>query len=334
MHDTRPLLLDSDFPAMQREVPETLQVNLGYLCNLSCTHCHVNAGPKRTELMAREQVELVLEVLQQRNFKTLDLTGGAPEMNPHFRYLVERARGLGVTVIDRCNLTILLEPGYEDLAAFLAEQGVEIIASLPCYAPQNVAEQRGKGVFERSIAALKKLNALGYGRGEGLKLNLVYNPNGTFLPPPQGALELEYKAHLQQDFGLQFDQLFTITNMPIKRYGAMLLAKGEYCAYMQLLKDNYSVENLPTLMCRRLLSVDWQGHLYDCDFNQMLELAINRGNSKAKGRQSVIARDRPQAHLRDLLESDFSGQEIVVGEHCYACAAGQGSSCGGSLVEE
>lgn len=334
MLDTRPLLLASDFPVIQRGVPETLQVNLGYLCNLSCTHCHVNAGPKRTELMAREQIDLVLEVLQGRQLKTLDLTGGAPEMNPHFRYLVEQARGLGVTVIDRCNLTILQEPGYEDLAEFLAAQGVEIVASLPCYSEQNVAEQRGKGIFESSIEALKKLNALGYGQGEALTLNLVYNPNGTFLPPPQAALEQEYKAHLQQDFGLQFDQLFTITNMPIKRYGAMLLAKGEYEAYMQLLKDNYSTENLETLMCRRLLSVDWQGYLYDCDFNQMLDLPINQGNNGLKSQQILIGSDKPRPHLRNLLETNFSAQAIVVGEHCYACAAGQGSSCGGSLNEE
>ena len=334
MLDTRPLLLASDFPAILRKVPETLQVNLGYLCNLSCTHCHVNAGPKRTELMARKQIDLVLEVLQHRQLTTLDLTGGAPEMNPHFCYLVEQARGLGVTVIDRCNLTILQEPGYEDLAEFLAAQGVEIVASLPCYSEQNVAEQRGKGIFESSIAALKKLNALGYGQGEALKLNLVYNPNGTFLPPPQVALEQEYKAHLQQDFGLQFDQLFTITNMPIKRYGAMLLAKGEYEPYMQLLKDNYSAENLDTLMCRRLISVDWQGYLYDCDFNQMLDLPINAENIALKNQPPLIGSDKPRPHLRDLLETDFSAQSIVVGEHCYACTAGQGSSCGGSLNEE
>ena len=334
MLDTRPLLLDSDFPVILRDVPDTLQVNLGYLCNLSCTHCHVNAGPKRTELMARQQIDLVLEVLAQRHLTTLDLTGGAPEMNPHFRYLIERARELGVTVIDRCNLTILEEPGYEDLAEFLATQGVEIVASLPCYAEQNVAEQRGKGIFETSIAALKKLNALGYGQGEMLKLNLVYNPNGTFLPPPQVALEQEYKSHLEQDFGLQFDQLFTITNMPIKRYGAMLLAKGEYETYMQLLKDNYSVDNLATVMCRRLLSVDWQGYLYDCDFNQMLELAINTGSHVISHQQNIIGSDKPRPHLRDLLDTDFSAQAIVVGEHCYACTAGQGSSCGGSLHEE
>jgi len=334
VRDTRPLLLASDFPAIQREVPETLQVNLGYLCNLTCTHCHVNAGPKRTELMAREQVDQVLEVLQQQHFSTLDLTGGAPEMNPHFRYLVEQARELGITVIDRCNLTILLEPGYEDLAEFLASQGVEIVASLPCYAEQNVTEQRGKGVFERSIEALQTLNALGYGQGSGLKLNLVYNPNGTFLPPPQATLEQEYKAHLQQDFGLQFDQLFTITNMPIKRYGAMLLAKGEYDTYMQLLKDSYSAENLSTLMCRRLISVDWQGYLYDCDFNQMLDLPIHSQRNAGGAQTTLIGSDRLRPHLRELLKTDFTAQTITVGEHCYACTAGQGSSCGGSLVEE
>jgi len=332
--DTRPLLLTSDFPAIHREVPETLQVNLGYLCNLSCTHCHVNAGPKRTELMNREQIDLVLEVLQRRQFNTLDLTGGAPEMNPHFRYLVEQARGLGVTVIDRCNLTILKEPGYEDLAEFLAAQGVEIVASLPCYSEQNVSEQRGKGIFETSIEALEELNALGYGQGKELYLNLVYNPNGIFLPPPQASLEQEYKVRLQEDFGLQFDQLFTITNMPIKRYGAMLLAKGEYDTYMQLLKNNYSAENLDTLMCRRLLSVDWQGFLYDCDFNQMLDLPINPDKNRLIKEQALIGSDKPRPHLRDLLEADFSAQPIVVGEHCYACTAGQGSSCGGSLHEE
>jgi len=334
VRDTRPLLLASDFPAIQREVPETLQVNLGYLCNLSCIHCHVNAGPKRTELMAREQIDQLLAVLQQRHFNTLDLTGGAPEMNPHFRYLVEQARELGITVIDRCNLTILLESGYEDLAEFLASQEVEIVASLPCYAEQNVAEQRGKGVFERSIEALKILNALGYGQGDALKLNLVYNPNGTFLPPPQAALEQEYKAHLQQDFDLQFDQLFTITNMPIKRYGAMLLAKGEYDSYMQLLKDNYRSENLSTLMCRRLISVDWQGYLYDCDFNQMLDLPIHSPVNNDGEQATLIGSDRTRPHLRELLKTDFTEQTIVVGEHCYACTAGQGSSCGGSLVEE
>ena len=334
MLDTRPLLLASDFPRIRRETPATLQVNLGYLCNLSCSHCHVNAGPSRTELMDREQVELVLEVLQQRNLTSLDLTGGAPEMNPHFYYLVERARGLGVTVIDRCNLTILQEPGYEDLAGFLADQGVEVVASLPCYSEKNVAEQRGKGIFESSIAALKKLNNLGYGQGSALQLNLVYNPNGHFLPPPQVALEQEYKRHLQQDFGLQFDQLFTITNMPIKRYGAVLLAKGEYRAYMQLLRDHYSAENLATLMCRRLISVDWQGYLYDCDFNQMLELPLNPGNHGIKPERNLISSDRARPHLRDLLTTDYAGLSIAVGEHCYACTAGQGSSCGGSLHEE
>lgn len=328
MLDTRPLLLDTTFPTLLRKVPHTLQVNLGYLCNLSCTHCHVNAGPKRTELMPREQIDLLLEVIEQRDFKILDLTGGAPEMNPHFRYLVERARGLGLKVIDRCNLTILLEPGYEDLAVFLAENEVEIVASLPCYSERNVSEQRGKGIFESSIEALTVLNKLGYGIDPALPLNLVYNPNGAFLPPAQEGLEQTYKIRLHDDFGLQFNQLFTITNMPIKRFGGMLLAKGEYDSYMQLLKDNYSQSNCDTVMCRQLLSVDWRGYLYDCDFNQILDLPIS---SAALERGCVIASDRSRPHLSDLLQSDFSAQGITVGEHCFACTAGQGSSCGGSL---
>lgn len=324
MLDTRPLLLDTDFPPLRRGELTTLQVNLGYLCNLSCTHCHVNAGPKRTELMGRQHIELVLEVLAARRLRVLDLTGGAPEMNPRFRYLVTEARRLGVEVIDRCNLTILTEPGYEDLADFLASHGVTVVASLPCYAEQNVTEQRGKGVFADSIAALKKLNALGYGRGRGLTLNLVYNPNGAFLPPPQAGLEADYKAHLGDEFGIVFDNLFTITNMPISRFGGMLLAKDLYRDYMRLLKDNFSAANLETVMCRSLVSVDWRGYLYDCDFNQMLNLPM-------PANPAVIASDKSRRHLRDLLAGGFAGDPIVVGEHCYGCTAGQGSSCGGAL---
>ncbi|MCV6605559.1 MAG: arsenosugar biosynthesis radical SAM protein ArsS, partial [Porticoccaceae bacterium] len=215
MLDTRPLLLDTDFPTLRRGALTTLQVNLGYLCNLSCTHCHVNAGPKRTELMDRDNIELVLEVLQRHRLQVLDLTGGAPEMNPHFRYLVEEAGKLGVEVIDRCNLTILQEPGYESLAEFLAQQQVTIVASLPCYSEQNVNQQRGKGVFGDSIDALRKLNRFGYGRDRRLPLNLVYNPNGAFLPPPQMQLESDYKKQLKQQYGIEFNSLFTITNMPI-----------------------------------------------------------------------------------------------------------------------
>ena len=324
MLDTRPLLLDTDFPPLRRSALTTLQVNLGYLCNLSCTHCHVNAGPKRTELMDRDNIELILEVLHQHKLQILDLTGGAPEMNPHFRYLVSEASKLGVEVIDRCNLTILQEPGYEDLAVFLAEYKVKVVASLPCYTEKNVNEQRGKGVFGDSIDALQKLNGLGYGIDAGLLLDLVYNPNGAFLPPPQMQLEQDYKQQLREQYGIEFNNLFTITNMPISRFGGMLLAKNQYHDYMQLLKDSYSADNLATVMCHTLISIDWQGNLYDCDFNQMLKLPL-------LDRSMMIASDKPQCHLRHLLDSSFADNPIVIGEHCYGCTAGQGSSCGGAL---
>ena len=316
MQDTRPLLLESDFPDVQRAATDTLQVNLGYLCNLSCVHCHVDAGPTRTESMSRDTIGHVLQALEQLKIGTLDLTGGAPELNPYFRELVVAARHLGVHVIDRCNLTILFEPGQEDLATFLAEQEVEIVASLPCYEEQNVRAQRGKGVYETSIEALQLLNTIGY--GDTLPLNLVYNPVGTALPPPQAALQEDYRRELQSRFNIHFTELFTITNMPISRFGAVLLAKGQYVSYMQLLRDNFSQDNMDTLMCRNLISVDWQGFLFDCDFNQMLDLPL-------------LVSDRRQ-HLRDLLSADaIDGNAVVTGEHCYGCAAGQGSSCGGAL---
>ena len=315
MQDTRPLLLETDFPPLGRLALDTLQVNLGYLCNLSCVHCHVNAGPTRTELMTAETVDQVLELLGSANIKTLDLTGGAPELNPEFRRLVREARRQGVTVIDRCNLTVLFEPGQEDLAAFLAEQGVEIVASLPCYLETNVEQQRGKGVYGDSIRAIRALNELGY--GEALRLNLVYNPVGPVLPPAQEALEADYKRELGERFGIRFNQLFTLANMPISRFGAVLLSQGRFTEYMTLLRDNYSEANLETVMCRSLVSVDWQGYLYDCDFNQMLDIPM-------------LARER--RHLRDLLrETNLVGEAIATGEHCYGCTAGQGSSCGGAL---
>ncbi|MDE0931633.1 MAG: arsenosugar biosynthesis radical SAM protein ArsS [Halioglobus sp.] len=315
MRDTRPLLLHSDFPPVHRASLETLQVNLGYLCNLSCVHCHVNAGPHRTEQMDRETIDALLALLDRASIHTLDLTGGAPELNPHFRYLVREARALGVHVIDRCNLTVLLEPGHEDLADFLAEQQVEICASLPCYVQENVEAQRGKGVYDLSIQALQQLNALGYGAER--MLNLVYNPVGPVLPPPQEALEAEYRRELKQRFGIRFNHLMTITNMPISRFGSVLLAQGQYTEYMHLLRENFSQSNMETLMCRRLLSVDWQGFLYDCDFNQMLDLPL-------------LASDR-RRHIRDLLSTLTLDEPIITGEHCYGCAAGQGSSCGGAL---
>lgn len=320
MRDTLPLLDNLAFPAISRGQLTTLQVNLTYTCNQRCLHCHVNAGPTRTEAMSDEVLEVLYSVLQAHAVTTLDLTGGAPEMHPRFRDIVVHARQQGVNVIDRCNLTILSEPGYEDLAEFLANQGVMISASLPCYSRDNVDKQRGDGVFERSIAGLQKLNQLGYGQpGSGLELNLVYNPQGPSLPPPQQALEADYKSHLAEDFGIVFNQLHTITNQPIARFGSTLVSKGQFNGYMQLLKDNFSAANIPGLMCRSQVSVDWQGYLYDCDFNQMLDLPM-----------PILAKDR--SHLRDLLSAELNNQPIVTRDHCFACTAGQGSSCGGALV--
>ena len=318
MLDTRPLLLKTDFPAINRNVLETLQVNLGYKCNLSCTHCHVNAGPTRIEQMDKKTVDLVLEFIRKHAVKTLDLTGGAPELNPHFKYLVEEARSTGIKVIDRCNLTILGEPGFEDMSAFLAEQGVTITASLPCYSEHNVEKQRGKGVYSESIAALKTLNALGYGSDSEKELNLVFNPDGLNLPPAQKGLEENYKKELLVQHDIVFNQLFTITNMPISRFGGMLLAKGLYHEYMAILRGSYREENLDTVMCRNLLSIDYQGDVYDCDFNQMLKMPLlNEGKRKT--------------HLVDLIDRDITNNPIVIGEHCFGCTAGQGSSCGGAL---
>lgn len=320
MHATLPLLVATDFPPVRRAALQTLQVNLGYRCNQSCLHCHVNAGPNRSEMMEAATVDQVLAVLRARRVETLDLTGGAPELNPHFRRLVAGARALGVKVIDRCNLTILSEPGQEDLADFLAAQGVEVVASLPCYSPANVDRQRGDGVFEASIAGLKRLNALGYGQdGSGLGLNLVYNPQGPVLPPPQQKLEADYKRELAAHFGIVFNRLYALTNMPIQRFGSTLVSKGSFASYMALLRGAYQAENLDTLMCRSTVSVDWQGDLYDCDFNQMLGL-----RARLKGRE------RPQ--LADLLGEDPDGEAIHIADHCYGCTAGQGSSCGGALA--
>lgn len=319
MHDTMPLLELTDFPPIRRKALDTLQVNLGYLCNLSCLHCHVGAGPKRTELMERGNIDLILEFLEVRNIKTLDVTGGSPEMNPHFRELMSTAGQMGVHLMDRCNPTIIEEPGYEWVPEFLAENRVEVVASLPCYTDDNVDAQRGNGVFQASIKALKKLNDLGYGKeGSGLELNLVYNPLGPSLPPPQEALQQDYKQHLGDEFGIVFNQLFTLANMPIQRFGSVLVSKGEFEGYMQLLKDSYSRDNLENLMCRSLISVDWQGYVHDCDFNQMLEMPLG-------------AFPKPRTHLRDLLNEDLQGKPIAIADHCYGCTAGQGSSCGGAL---
>ena len=325
MHATLPLLQASNFPALTRKRLSTLQVNLGYLCNQSCVHCHVDAGPHRTEMMDDGLIDMISQVLKTRKIETLDLTGGAPELHQGFKRIVAEARAQGVRVIDRCNLTILFEPGQENLDEFLADQKVEVVASMPCYSLENVDKQRGKGVFDLSIAALQKLNALGYGQpGTGLILNLVYNPQGPNLPPNQSNLQADYKRELLAHFGIVFNELFALTNMPIKRFGSMLISKKTFVPYMQLLRDNYLAENLEHVMCRSTVSVDWQGYLYDCDFNQQLELAIP---TEINAEATTI--NRP--HLRDLLSNDLHGKPIRVADHCYGCTAGQGSSCAGAL---
>lgn len=319
MHATLPLLSRTDFPALRRRRTEVLQVNLGYTCNQSCLHCHVNAGPTRTEQMSAENIRAVLDFIRASDIRQLDLTGGAPEMNPHFRSLVTEARALGVAVMDRCNLTILSEPGHEGLATFLAGQGVQVTASLPCYLEDNVDRQRGNGVFARSIDGLTQLNALGYGRsGSGLELNLVFNPQGPALPPPQAQLEVAYREHLGRAYGIVFTRLLTLANMPIQRFGSTLVSKGLFTGYMELLREAHRDDNLQHVMCRNQLSVDWQGHVYDCDFNQMLGLPL-----RVEG--------RPRTHLSQLLGRDLDGNPVVVADHCYGCTAGQGSSCGGAL---
>lgn len=318
MHPTLPLLEVSAFPAIRRRNLETLQVNLGYRCNQSCVHCHVNAGPTRTEEMGPETIRSVLRYLDASGVDTLDITGGAPELNPHFRELVEAAHTLGVRVIDRCNLTVLEEPGKEGLAEFLAANRVEIIASLPCYTEELVDRQRGKGVYELSIRALRRLNALGYGMdASGLELNLVYNPQGPSLPPPQEKLQADYRRELG-DLGIRFNRLYTMANMPIARFGSMLISKRQFNDYMGLLQESFRDENLDSVMCRTLISVDWQGYVYDCDFNQMLGIPL-----RVAGRRRV--------KLSDLLGTHLDGNSIAVKDHCFGCTAGQGSSCGGAL---
>jgi radical SAM/Cys-rich protein len=320
MHATLPLLKQTDFPPLYRAALDTLQVNLGYRCNQACLHCHVNASPDRKEMMERETVGQVLDVLRARRLATLDLTGGAPELNPHFRHLVHEARTLGVRVIDRCNLTILNEPGYEDLAEFLAAEGVEVTASLPCYTKENVDRQRGDHVFESSILALQKLNALGYGRPDsGLALNLVYNPLGPSLPPAQDRLEATYKRELAAHFGIEFNRLYTLANMPIARFGSTLVSQGRFADYMRLLRGAHNPDNLDGVMCRSLVSVDYRGYLHDCDFNQMLGIPM-------------IVAGKPRRHVTDLMSMMLDGAPVAVADHCYGCTAGQGSSCGGALA--
>jgi radical SAM/Cys-rich protein len=299
---------------------EVLQVNVGKLCNLTCVHCHVNAGPKRKEIMRRETVDGVIDWLAKTDIPTVDLTGGAPEMIPDFKYFVERLKALTPArhVIDRCNLTILLEPGYQDYAQFLASHKVEIIASMPCYSPANVNAQRGEGVFDDSIRALQLLNSLGYGIDPSLPLHLVYNPNGAFLPGPQEELEADYKRELREHFGIVFNKLYTITNLPIARFASYLKNNGKLADYMQLLIDNFNPATVSGLMCRNTINVSWTGEVFDCDFNQMLKMQW---------------RDDDRAlHLWDIDPATVENREILTGSHCFGCTAGAGSSCGGALA--
>jgi radical SAM/Cys-rich protein len=305
---------------LRRAEPTTLQVNVGRRCDLACHHCHVEAGPKRTEAMRPETAERVLELLARSpGIATLDLTGGAPELHEVFRPLVVGARSLGREVIDRCNLTVLALPGQEDTAGFLAGHGVRIVASLPCYTPDNVDAQRGRGVFERSIEALRRLCALGYGRAAtGLALDLVYNPQGPSLPPAQAALEASYRRELRDRFGIEFDRLLTLTNMPIKRFAHALARDGRLEAYLSLLVNHFNPDTVAGLMCRDTVSVGYDGALYDCDFNQMLEIPLG---SRARSVFDV-------ARLAEL-----AGEPVATAPHCFGCTAGAGSSCGGSLVQ-
>lgn len=321
MHETLPLLEAIPFPAIRRGRLDTLQVNVGYRCNQSCVHCHVGASPHRTEEMSGDVADVALKFLERRRISTLDITGGAPELNPHFRRMVQAARGMGVRVMDRCNLTIFEVEGQQDLPEYLAREQVEIIASMPCYLEDNVDRQRGKGVFDASIRGLQRLNALGYGRdGSGLVLNLVYNPQGPSLPPPQAALEADYKRVLGDNHGVAFNRLYTLANMPIQRFGSTLISKDQFDSYLDMLRHAHLDANLDGVMCRNLISVDWRGFVYDCDFNQMLDLPMMRG-----------AKDR--VHLSELLEDDLESNPIRVAGHCFGCTAGQGSSCGGALKE-
>ena len=304
--------------ALSRKSPTTLQVNVGKLCNQACHHCHVDAGPRRTERMTRETAERVIEVIAaSARVGTVDITGGAPELNPNFAMLVERARALGRKVIVRCNLTVTLEPGMVWLVEFYRRAGVELVCSLPCYTAENTDRQRGAGVFDKSIAAMRQLNAAGFGRGE-LRLDLVYNPIGASLPPPQAELETQYRGELARNFGIVFDRLLTITNMPIARFANQLNSTGSYSAYMGLLVNHFNPATVDALMCRDLVSVGWDGRFYDCDFNQMLEIPLG-------GRAASTIWD-----VDDV--GTLAGARIATGSHCFGCTAGAGSSCGGAIA--
>lgn len=309
---------------LTHDATRVLQINVGKRCNQTCVHCHVNAGPKRTEIMTRATMERILAWLAQTDVPVVDITGGAPELNPHFRYLVAQIKALEPRrhVMDRCNLTILFEPGQDGLAEFLTEHEVEIVASLPCYGPENVEQQRGVGVFDKSIHALQKLNSLGYGLQAKLPLHLVYNPGGASLPGPQDALEAAYKEELMRHFGIVFNRLYTITNMPIQRFATFLRRNGQWQEYQELLANAFNPGAVAGLMCRDTLNVGWQGEVYDCDFNQMLGLQWRGG---------VGGQPKP-LYLWDIDAAQVAGRPVLTGDHCFGCAAGSGSSCGGALL--
>lgn len=311
-------ILDKHQLSFDRNNPTTLQVNLGKLCNQACLHCHVDAGPNRTEIMTKETIERLLLLIDLSDeIQTIDVTGGAPELNPHFKYFVRELRKIDKNIIDRCNLTVLLEPGQEDTALFLKEHNVQVICSLPCYLENNVDRQRGKGVFSKSLEALRLLNELGYGKpNSGLELNIVYNPVGASLPPNQMTLEMQYKSILLDDYDITFNNLLTMTNIPIKRFKRMLINDDNYNKYMGILKDNFNPMAARNVMCRDLISIGWEGSIYDCDFNQMLEIPI--GNQI-----TTIWEIENFAEL--MIKS------IAVNNHCFGCTAGAGSSCGGAL---
>ncbi len=334
MHTFNAALHEHGLPPLSRDPVTTLQVNVGRLCNIACHHCHVEAGPTRTEVMPASVAERITALLERHSgLRTLDVTGGAPEMNPGFKDLVRAARRLGREVIDRCNLTVFFEPGYEDLPPFLAAEGVRIVASLPCYTADNVDQQRGRGVFDGSIRALQQLNDLGYGQpGSALALDLVYNPLGPSLPPPQAALEQQYRDELDRRFGIRFHRLFTITNMPIRRFAGMLARLGKTEAYMSLLVNHFNPATVPGLMCRSLLSVGWDGRLYDCDFNLMLDMPIGAAVTTGVRTIDDLVRPEPDSTYDGVSLDDLAGQRIATGPHCFGCTAGAGSSCGGALA--
>ena len=316
MHKIYPLIKNTNFPSIRRSRLKTIQINLGYKCNQSCLHCHVNAGPKREEMMNKKTIDNVIDFAINNNIETVDLTGGAPEINKYFRYLIKELRQHGIRIIDRCNLTILNEDGMKDLPSFFVKHKIEIIASLPCYIKKNVDSQRGKGVFDESINILRLLNNFGYGVKKDLILNLVYNPQGPVLPPSQIKLEKEYKSYLRESFDIEFNNLFTITNMPINRFGSTLVSQNKFNSYVNLLKSSFSEKAKENVMCKELISIDYNGNVFDCDFNQMLKMNLS-------GKET---------HITKINKKYLYNREISTGDHCYGCTAGSGSSCGGETI--